>query len=249
MAAGIAIRARAEGDPAARGQDRPRPRKSRKGGRRLTAEAGPSTVAAFAPAKVNLYLHVTGRRADGYHELDSLVAFADIGDRLFAAAAARLSLSLGGPEAGSLAGLGADNLVLRAARRLAERSGVTAGAALHLEKNLPVAAGLGGGSSDAAAALKALAALWRLTPVRGSAPMCRSACTAGRPGSAASASALRQRRGCRAPAFCWPTRASRCRPPRCSPRGGGRSARRAGSRQCRRMRGNWRRRSRRAATT
>jgi 4-diphosphocytidyl-2-C-methyl-D-erythritol kinase len=132
----------------------------------LTAEAGPSTVAAFAPAKVNLYLHVTGRRADGYHELDSLVAFADIGDRLFAAAAARLSLSLGGPEAGSLAGLGADNLVLRAARRLAERSGVTAGAALHLEKNLPVAAGLGGGSSDAAAALKALAALWRLPPER-----------------------------------------------------------------------------------
>ncbi|MGH7053294.1 MAG: 4-(cytidine 5'-diphospho)-2-C-methyl-D-erythritol kinase [Stellaceae bacterium] len=119
-------------------------------------------VAAFAPAKVNLYLHVLGRRADGYHELDSLVAFADIGDRLQAAPAAGLSLTVSGPQAPSLAALGEDNLVLRAARRLAAQTGVTVGAALHLEKNLPVAAGLGGGSSDAAAALKTLAALWRL---------------------------------------------------------------------------------------
>jgi 4-diphosphocytidyl-2-C-methyl-D-erythritol kinase len=123
---------------------------------------GRPEIAAFAPAKVNLCLHVTGRRADGYHEIDSLVAFADVGDRLFAAPAAQLSLALGGPEAEGLAGLGEDNLVLRAARHLASYAGVSAGAALYLEKNLPVASGLGGGSSDAAAALRALSALWRL---------------------------------------------------------------------------------------
>ncbi len=117
-------------------------------------------VAIFAPAKVNLYLHVTGRRADGYHLLDSLVAFADIGDRLTAEPAASLSLEVAGPEAGSLASLGEDNLVLRAARLLADHAGISQGAALHLEKNLPVAAGIGGGSSDAAAALRALTRLW-----------------------------------------------------------------------------------------
>ena len=78
-------------------------------------------VTAFAPAKVNLYLHVTGRRADGYHLLDSLVAFADIGDRLRAEPAASLSLVIDGPEAASLAAVGDDNLVLRAARLLADR--------------------------------------------------------------------------------------------------------------------------------
>lgn len=103
-----------------------------------------------------------GRRADGYHELDSLVAFADIGDRLTAVPAEGLSLRVSGPQAESLAALGEDNLVLRAARRLAAAAGIAPGAAFRLEKNLPVAAGLGGGSSDAAAALRALAALWRL---------------------------------------------------------------------------------------
>lgn len=117
-------------------------------------------VAEFAPAKINLYLHVTGRRADGYHLLDSLVAFADIGDRLTAEPAPSLSLELAGPEAGSLACLGKDNLVLRAARLLANHAGISSGAALLLEKNLPVAAGIGGGSSDAAATLLALARLW-----------------------------------------------------------------------------------------
>jgi 4-diphosphocytidyl-2-C-methyl-D-erythritol kinase len=120
-------------------------------------------VAAFAPAKVNLYLHVTGRRADGYHLLDSLVAFADIGDHLMAEPAASLSLTVDGPEAGDLAAAGDDNLVLRAARLLTERAGITAGAALRLDKHLPVAAGIGGGSSDAAAALLALKRLWRLS--------------------------------------------------------------------------------------
>jgi 4-diphosphocytidyl-2-C-methyl-D-erythritol kinase len=120
-------------------------------------------VTAFAPAKVNLYLHVTGRRADGYHLLDSLVAFADIGDRLTAEAAESLSLIIDGPEAADLAAVGDDNLVLRAARLLADQAGIIAGAVLHLEKHLPVAAGIGGGSSDAAAALLALNRLWRLS--------------------------------------------------------------------------------------
>ena len=120
-------------------------------------------VAAFAPAKVNLYLHVTGRRGDGYHLLDSLVAFVDIGDRLTAEPAASLSLTVDGPEAADLAAAGDDNLVLQAARLLADRAGITAGAALYLDKHLPVAAGLGGGSSDAAAALLALKRLWWLS--------------------------------------------------------------------------------------
>ena len=120
-------------------------------------------VAAFAAAKVNLYLHVIGRRADGYHLLDSLIAFADIGDRLTAAPSAILSLEISGPEAANLAAARDDNLVLRAARQLAACTGTTLGAALHLEKTLPIAAGLGGGSSDAAAALRALAALWQVS--------------------------------------------------------------------------------------
>jgi 4-diphosphocytidyl-2-C-methyl-D-erythritol kinase len=119
-------------------------------------------VAAFAPAKVNLYLHVTGRRDDGHHLLDSLVAFADIGDRLRAEPAASLSLAVDGPEAADLAAVGDENLALLAARLLADRAGITAGAALHLDKHLPVAGGIGGGSSDAAAALLALRQLWRL---------------------------------------------------------------------------------------
>jgi 4-diphosphocytidyl-2-C-methyl-D-erythritol kinase len=120
-------------------------------------------VTAFAAAKINLYLHVTGRRADGYHLLDSLVAFPDIGDNLTAEPAAALSIEIGGPEAASLAGEVRDNLVLRAARLLADHTGTARGAALRLEKNLPVAAGIGGGSSDAAAALRALTALWGLS--------------------------------------------------------------------------------------
>jgi 4-diphosphocytidyl-2-C-methyl-D-erythritol kinase len=116
-----------------------------------------------APAKVNLYLHVTGRRDDGYHLLDSLVVFAGIGDRLSAAAAETLSLSLVGPFAEGLAAE-PNNLVLRAARALASEAGVTTGAHLVLNKHLPVASGIGGGSADAAAALRLLCRLWRLTP-------------------------------------------------------------------------------------
>ena len=120
------------------------------------------TVSVFAPAKVNLYLHVLGRRADGYHRLDSLVAFADIGDRVTARPAEGLTLAVGGPEAAAIAGLGEDNLVMRAARLLMARAGIAAGAALHLDKHLPAAGGIGGGSSDAAATLRALAMLWQV---------------------------------------------------------------------------------------
>ncbi len=113
----------------------------------------PRSVTAFAPAKVNLYLHVLGQRDDGYHLLDSLVAFADIGDRVTAEAAEGLSLTVEGPEAAALDGLGDDNLVLRAARLLAARTGIDAGAALQIDKRLPVAAGIGGGIARAERAL------------------------------------------------------------------------------------------------
>ncbi len=115
----------------------------------------------FAPAKINLHLHVTGRRADGYHLLDSLVVFADVGDTVTAAPGEGLSLALDGPFADGLAAA-TDNLVLRAARRLAEQAGMTPNAALALTKRLPVASGIGGGSADAAAALRVLGRLWRV---------------------------------------------------------------------------------------
>jgi 4-diphosphocytidyl-2-C-methyl-D-erythritol kinase len=116
----------------------------------------------FAPAKLNLYLHVLGRRADGYHLLDSLVAFADIGDEVVAEAAPALSLRVTGPQAAALAEPVEANLVWRAAELLAAETGRAPAAALALLKRLPIAAGIGGGSSDAAAALRALDALWQL---------------------------------------------------------------------------------------
>lgn len=109
----------------------------------------------FAPAKVNLYLHVTGKRADGYHLLDSLAVFPEAGDIVGAKPGEGLSLEISGPFGAALQGE-ADNLLLRAARLL----GPGLGAALALEKNLPVASGIGGGSADAAAALRVLAGLW-----------------------------------------------------------------------------------------
>ena len=119
------------------------------------------TLAVFAPAKVNLYLHVVGKRADGYHLLDSLAVFPRIGDSLTVEAAGDLSLRLDGPMA---AGLQAepDNIVLKAARALASAAGIAPKAALTLTKRLPIASGIGGGSADGAAALRALCALWRL---------------------------------------------------------------------------------------
>lgn len=119
-----------------------------------------------APAKINLYLHVLGRRDDGYHRLDSLVVFAGIRDTLSAKADDTLRLDISGPFAALLDG--EDNLILRAARGLAEIARCTAGAHLRLVKRLPVAAGIGGGSADAAATLRLLCRLWKLTPDRGS---------------------------------------------------------------------------------
>ena len=113
----------------------------------------------LAPAKVNLYLHLCGRRPDGYHLLDSLVVFPPVGDLLAAEPAEALSLSVCGPFAEGLSA-GADNLVLRAGEALAGHHGLAAGAALRLSKNLPLASGIGGGSSDAAAALRLLSWLW-----------------------------------------------------------------------------------------
>lgn len=118
----------------------------------------PNVLATRAPAKINLTLHVLGRRADGYHDLESLVAFAATGDDLRLAPGEELRLTVSGTTA-ALAGTGADNLVLKAARLLAERiEGLRTGS-FHLTKRLPVAAGIGGGSSDAAAALRLLARL------------------------------------------------------------------------------------------
>jgi 4-diphosphocytidyl-2-C-methyl-D-erythritol kinase len=115
----------------------------------------------LARAKVNLWLKVVGRRADGYHLLDSLIAFADLADEVEAAPSGRLSIAIDGPFAASLAD-GQNNLVLAAARLLADRAGVAPRAALRLTKRIPVAAGLGGGSADAAASLQALVDLWRV---------------------------------------------------------------------------------------
>jgi 4-diphosphocytidyl-2-C-methyl-D-erythritol kinase len=125
------------------------------------AGAAPGALQEAAPAKVNLYLHVVGRRADGLHLLDSLAVFAGAADRLHYSPAEALTLRVTGPEAGALAAE-PDNLVLRAARLLAEAAGIAPRAALVLDKRLPVASGIGGGSADAAAALRLLDRAWGL---------------------------------------------------------------------------------------
>ena len=119
----------------------------------------------LARAKVNLYLHITGRRADGYHLLDSLIVFADAGDEISLAPADALSLSIDGPFADGL-GAGPDNLVLRAAQALQDVTNTRRGAAIRLTKNLPVASGIGGGSADAAATLAGLCGAWDVAPGR-----------------------------------------------------------------------------------
>lgn len=118
------------------------------------------SVSVKAPAKINLYLHVTGKRPDGYHLLDSLFAFARDGDVITAKQADGLSLEIiGAPDLSA----GEDNIVIKAARKLAAALGIEPNAHLVLEKNLPIASGIGGGSTDAAAALKALQVLWKKT--------------------------------------------------------------------------------------
>ncbi len=132
----------------------------------------PPAVRVAAPAKLNLYLHITGRRADGTHTLDSLVAFAGVHDTVAARPAERLRLEIDGSFAAALAGTlmrgrragRRANLVLRAARALARETASPPRAALRLTKRLPVAAGIGGGSADAAATLRALCRLWAVAP-------------------------------------------------------------------------------------
>jgi 4-diphosphocytidyl-2-C-methyl-D-erythritol kinase len=129
----------------------------------VTQSSSIRRVGADAPAKINLFLHVTGRREDGYHLLESLVVFTETGDRLTVETADALTLEIEGPFAAALPAAGADNLVLRAASMLREAGSVDVGARIVLEKNLPVSSGIGGGSADAAAALRALCALWELS--------------------------------------------------------------------------------------
>jgi 4-diphosphocytidyl-2-C-methyl-D-erythritol kinase len=128
----------------------------------VPAKLGAATDAlGFAPAKINLSLRVTGRRTDGYHLLDSLVVFAEVGDQLSVRPTDTLSLTISGPFAANLNGE-SDNLVLRAARALAAEAGIAPRGALTLDKALPIASGIGGGSSDAAAALRLLDHAWNL---------------------------------------------------------------------------------------
>jgi 4-diphosphocytidyl-2-C-methyl-D-erythritol kinase len=112
-------------------------------------------------AKINLALHVRARRADGYHELDTIFAFVDDGDHLFAEIAGELTLDISGPFASDLCA-GADNLVLQAAHVLQAHFKIEQGAKLTLIKRLPIASGIGGGSADAAAAARLLNRLWRI---------------------------------------------------------------------------------------
>jgi 4-diphosphocytidyl-2-C-methyl-D-erythritol kinase len=121
-----------------------------------------STLILSAPAKVNLSLRVRAKTDDGYHVLESLVGFADIGDRLhLAASKAPSTVEVSGEFSGALTGMAPqDNLILRAIAALEQARGQALNTHVVLEKNLPVAAGLGGGSADAAAALRGVMQLY-----------------------------------------------------------------------------------------
>ena len=158
------------------------------------------TVKVFAPAKINLTLHVTGQRADGYHLLDSLVVFADVGDYVTVVDGNGLTLNITGPEAEGVPVKG--NSILQAARFMACDD-----LRFDLEKNLPTAAGIGGGTADAAAALRGM---WlrcgvlrfrRMWPRWG--PMCRFACAGVRRGCRALAISCRACRICQISGPCW----------------------------------------------
>lgn len=117
----------------------------------------------IAPAKLNLALHVRGKREDGRHDIETIFAFCTDGDGLSAEPADGLTLKVSGPFAEQL-GASDDNLVIRAARALARQAGLEEKAAITLDKQLPVASGIGGGSADAAATLRLLTSLWRIDP-------------------------------------------------------------------------------------
>jgi 4-diphosphocytidyl-2-C-methyl-D-erythritol kinase len=122
-------------------------------------------IKVFAPAKINLFLHIGERRADGYHELESLVAFADVGDDLAFEPADATALTIDGPFGGKLPA-NDGNLVLRAARGVAALAGHDLPRQITLTKNLPVESGIGGGSADAAATLRAFLLEWRQDEIR-----------------------------------------------------------------------------------
>lgn len=128
--------------------------------------AGATETVEAAPAKINLALHVTGRRPDGYHLLDTLVTFTEVGDVIRIRDAREDSFLISGPYGNLLAqGDEANNLVLKARDLLrATAPGTARPVAVHLEKNLPVASGIGGGSADAAATLRGLCRHWSVAP-------------------------------------------------------------------------------------
>ena len=127
-----------------------------------------SIAQEIAPAKLNLALHVRGKLPDGRHAIETVFAFCTEGDRLAAEPADDLTLAISGPFGADLPA-GEDNLVIKAAQALAKAADVQAGAAITLEKRLPVASGIGGGSADAAAGLRLLTSLWRIDPAHASA--------------------------------------------------------------------------------
>ena len=195
-----------------------------------------NTLVEKAPAKINLTLRVLGRRADGYHELESLVAFADLADTLSLQPGGDAALDITGPFAAAC-GPVADNLVLKAVAALRQRIGGLTAGSFQLEKNIPVAAGIGGGSADAAAALAAARARQRSCarrraawprPRPRSAPMCRSASIRAAASCVAWAKVARLRSLCRHCRRCWSIRACLWRRATCSknspPRQGGSSA-------------------------
>ena len=119
-----------------------------------------AAITLRAPAKLNLYLHILDKRADGYHSIESLVVFTQLADELtLTKAPHQLTLTVNGEFAGH-AGSEDDNLVLKAARLLQTKAGITYGADIRLTKNIPVGAGLGGGSADAAAMLRGFCRVW-----------------------------------------------------------------------------------------
>ena len=129
----------------------------------MTPAIGAVPAREIAPAKLNLALHVRGRRTDGRHDIETVFAFCTDGDGLSAELADGLSLSVIGPFAADL-GSNDENIVMHAALALREASGTSTGAAIQLDKRLPVAAGIGGGSADAGAALRLLTSLWGIDP-------------------------------------------------------------------------------------
>ena len=128
----------------------------------MTARPNTERISVLAPAKINLCLQVGTKRPDGFHDLESLVVFAAHADVIVLERSSQISLAIEGPFAECLSA-GEDNLVLRAARALAEHAKCAASVRIVLDKRIPVASGVGGGSADAAAALRGLARLWNLS--------------------------------------------------------------------------------------